>query len=127
MLNCWVRDEGGPEFFEVLFLHAPQPGHRLNGEGLHQRLSRMSMPKRDQWFGINTYHDLLEEGSAAARLARWAADGPYPSYDPSVVELATIPLVWLLSSPNRFPRDWTTKALVQLLRRHSDLLLSLLP
>jgi hypothetical protein len=126
ILNSWLRDDRGHEFFEVLFLLAPQPGHRLNGEGLHQHLSRMSMPQRDQWFGINTYDDLLDEGSAAARLARWAADGPYPSYDPSVVELATIPLVWLLSSPNRFARDWTTKALVQLLRGHSDVLLRLL-
>jgi hypothetical protein len=126
IFNSWLRDDRGQRFFDVLFLLAPQPSHRLNGDGLHRYLSGMSMPRRDQWFGIKTYHDLLEEGSAAARLARWAAGGPYPMYDATVVELACVPLVWLLSSPNRFTRDWTTKALVQLLRGHSDVLLRLL-
>jgi hypothetical protein len=59
---------------------------------------------------------------AAARLARWAAAGPYPTYDNKVIELACVPLCWLLSSPNRFMRDWVTKALVQLLHGHLDVM-----
>jgi hypothetical protein len=35
-------------------------------------------------------------------------------------------LVWLLSSSNRFMRDWVTKALIQLLRGHLDVARSLL-
>ena len=42
-----------------------------------------------------------------------------------MVKLACIPLCWLLSSPNRFMRDWVTKALVQLLRGHLDVMRAL--
>lgn len=114
-----------PGFFQVLFMLAPQPGNRLNGAGLHNYLLQSHMPERDSDFGFATYHELSEGFSPAARLARWAAAGPYPTYDPEVVELACIPLCWLLSSPNRFMRDWVTKALVQLLRGHLNVMRSL--
>lgn len=110
------------EFYRVLFMLAPQPGNRLNGDGLHRYLLRHRMPQRDSDFGFATYHELFETFSPAARLARWAAAGPYPGYDTKVIELACIPLCWLLSSPNRFMRDWVTKALVQLLRGHLDVM-----
>jgi hypothetical protein len=110
------------EFYRVLFTVAPQPGNQLNGEGLHRYLSRRRMPSRDGDFGFATYRELSDPFSPAARLARWAAAGPYPEYDPEVVELACVPLCWLLSSPNRFMRDWVTKALVQLLHGHLDVM-----
>jgi hypothetical protein len=113
------------EFYQVLFMLAPQPGNRLNGEGLHCYLLQVPMPKRDSDFGFATYHELSDGFTPAARLARWAAAGPYPAYDAEVIELACIPLCWLLSSPNRFMRDWVTKALVQLLRGHLDVMRAL--
>ena len=57
------------------------------------------MPERDSDFGFATYHEMSRGFSPAARLARWAAAGPYPAYDPEVVELACIPLCWLLVVP----------------------------
>ncbi|MET8941824.1 hypothetical protein ABZX28_33085 [Streptomyces rubiginosohelvolus] len=114
------------EFYQVLFTLAPQPGNRLNGDGLHHYLSKRPMPQRDQDFGFATYHELFEPFSPASRLARWAAAGPYPAYAAHVIELACIPLCWLLSSPNRFMRDWVTKALVQLLSGHLDVTRTLL-
>ncbi|WP_406048278.1 hypothetical protein [Kribbella sp. NBC_00889] len=110
------------EFYDVLFTLAPQPSNRLNAYGLHRYLARRPMPQRDHDFGFATYHALDNEFGPVARLARWAAAGPYPSYSPDVVELACIPLCWLMSSPNRFMRDWVTKALVQLLHGHLDVM-----
>jgi hypothetical protein len=110
------------EFYRVLFILGPQPGNRLNGEGLHRYLMGQHMPRRDSDFGFATYHEISDPSGPVARLARWAAEGPYPNYDPKVVELACIPLCWLFSSPNRFMRDWVTKALVQLLRGHLDVM-----
>jgi hypothetical protein len=104
------------DFFQIIFLMSPQPGNRLNGNALHRHLDQFSMPVRDSYFGFATYHAISDESSPAAALARWASNGPYPDYDDDVVELACIPLIWLLSSPNRFMRDWVTKALVQVLR-----------
>jgi hypothetical protein len=43
------------EFYRVLFMVAPQPGNRLNGEGLHRYLLRARMPERDSDFGFATY------------------------------------------------------------------------
>lgn len=114
------------EFYRTLFLLAPQPGNRLNGDRLHEYLQQFRMPERDEAFGIATYYELTDEYSPAARLARWAAAGPYPQYDNEVLELACIPLCWLLSSPHRPMRDWTTKALVQLLRGHLDVMAALI-
>lgn len=110
------------ELFRVMFMIAPQPGNQLNGDRLHQHLVRFRMPDRDAYFGFPTYHELADESSAGSVLARWASRGPYPDYNRDVIELAAIPLIWLLLSPNRFMRDWTTKALVALLRGHIDVL-----
>lgn len=111
----FVRTE---ELFQVMFLMSPQPGNRLNADTFHRHLNQFSMPVRDSYFGFATYHALVDESSPIATLARWASKGPYPDYDDEVVELACVPLIWLMSSPNRFMRDWVTKALVQLLRGH---------
>jgi len=113
------------EQLEVLFTTAPLAGHPYNADRLHTFLAAIPMPKRDRSFGIATYHTFLEEAGPAARLARWAAAGPYPDYDPWVIEAACIPLCWLLSSPNRPMRDWVTKALSTLLREHLDVMRAL--
>lgn len=114
------------EFYRVLFTIAPQPGNRLNADGLHRYLLQRRMPERDADFGFAVFHELSDPFGPVARLARWAADGPYPTYEADVIELACIPLCWLMSSPNRYMRDWVTKALVQLLRGHLDVMLRLL-
>ena len=126
ILNATLRVIQPNELYAVMFQIAPQPGNRFNAEALHRHLVQLSMPQRDSLFGIATYSEIGDESSPAATLARWASRGPYPDYDPQVVELAAIPLIWLLSSPNRYMRDWVTKALVQLLRGHLDVTLRLL-
>ena len=121
LLNRHARTMSGQkEALDVFLLCAPQPDSPLNGGELHHWLSRFSMPRRDAAIGIPLYWDLDDETSPLSRLARWAAGGPYPAYEPRVVELACIPLVWMLSSPNRFMRDWITKALTRLLADHLD-------
>jgi hypothetical protein len=122
LLNESLRFLRPEELFRVMFMIAPQPGNQLNGDRLHQHLVRFRMPDRDAYFGFPTYHELTDESSAGSVLARWASKGPYPDYDRDVIELAAIPLVWLLLSPNRFMRDWITKALVALFRGHIDVL-----
>ncbi|HEY1831359.1 MAG TPA: hypothetical protein VGG38_14075 [Acidimicrobiales bacterium] len=122
--SMWLLDQ--TEIYRTIFLIAPHIGNRLNGNTLHAHLSRMKMPRRDASFGIAMYHEIFDEASPVATLARWASAGPYPTYDPEVIELACIPLIWLLSSPNRFMRDWITKSLVQLLWGHLDVTVSLL-
>ena len=121
LLNRYARTESAQkEALDVFLLCAPQPDSSLNADALHRWLSQFPMPRRDAMVGIPFYWDLDDETSPLSRLARWAADGPYPAYEARVVELACIPLVWMFSSPNRFMRDWITKALARLLTGHLD-------
>ena len=109
------------EFYNQLCKVAAIPDHPLNAHRLHRHLSQMSMADRDASFGIAVYNT-LEEDDSFWRLAVWAKNGPYINYDETVVELASIPLVWLLSSPNRFVRDWLTKILIGLFMGHIEAL-----
>ena len=109
------------EFYNQLCKVAAIPDHPLNAHRLHRHLSQMSMADRDASFGIAVYNT-LEEDDSFWRLAVWAKNGPYINYDETVVELASIPLVWLLSSPNRFMRDWLTKILISLFIGHIEAL-----
>lgn len=120
LLNAAQAHLSRVDLYRVLFTLAPQKDNRLNAHGMDAYLRQRKMPQRDADFGVAVYHELSDPFGPIARLARWAAAGPYPTYDPDVVELACIPLCWLFSSSNRFMRDWVTKALVELLRGHLD-------
>lgn len=125
LLNATQPYMSREELYRLLFTLAPQQNNLLNADGLHDYLKKRKMPERDRDFGFATYHQLSDEFSPATRLARWAAAGPYPTYSPEVLELACIPLCWLFSSPNRYMRDWVTKALAQLLHGHLDVMKNL--
>lgn len=119
LLNTGLRSrEINVDLYKILYMLAPQPDNPLNAVGLHHHLSKQAMPRRDSWYGFAVYSEIWEETSSITRLARWAALGPYPTYPSEVIDLAATALAWLLSSPNRFMRDWVTKALVQLLHGH---------
>jgi hypothetical protein len=101
--------------FEMLLTVAPIPDHPFNADFLHNWLLPQSMPDRDAGFGIRIYHLFGDEG-ALDRLIRWASRGPYPACPDEVLRLAGTLLAWTLSSPNRFMRDYVTKAMRQLFK-----------
>lgn len=92
LLNQSLQVVSPTDLFRTMFLIAPQPANRLNADALHRYLMQHRMPRRDAFFGFATYHGIFDESSPTATLARWAARGPYPDYDPQVVELSCIPL-----------------------------------
>jgi hypothetical protein len=134
---------------------ATEPGHPLNADRLHDQLLAMPRVRRDAWWGPRIYGTLSDTGPLH-RLLRWAEQLPTPrrlqpdrrdhqavmrprragarplvQLEPDeppaeVVRLAVITLAWTLSSSNRFLRDRATKALVQLLLGHPDVLATLL-
>jgi hypothetical protein len=103
------------EIADALISVAPDPDHPFNALPLHDFLASFPMAERDAWWTKLHYHAFGDPSTALDRLIRWAARGPYPAYPAEVIELAAIPLVWVLASPNRFARDYTTKALASLL------------
>ncbi|MFJ9138674.1 hypothetical protein ACIRRT_37005 [Streptomyces sp. NPDC102256] len=136
---------------EAVLSVTAEPGHLLNADRLHRVLARKPRPQRDAWWGAETYA-MLWEVTALHRLLRWAEQYPTPqdlrpssrrarprlgdrtrrpvttpgATDGEVARLAATTLVWTLTSSNRFLRDRATKALVQLLLGHGDVLVSLL-
>ncbi len=110
---------------ETLLTVAPCPEHPLNANALHCRLMSWSMPTRDVTWSIPTYF-AFGNGGALDRLLRWAARGPYPHYNDEIIELASVPLIWTFTSPNRRMRDYATKALAHLLSERLSVLLLLL-
>ena len=110
---------------ETILSVAPSPGHPLNADFLHELLKKSPMPERDVAWSMPTY-TAFDYGGTLDRLIRWAARGPYPNCTDEVVELASIPIVWTFTSPNRRLRDYATKALSRLLSGHLSVLRSLI-
>ncbi len=100
--------------FEALLSVAPIPTHPLNADHLHRVLMGNAMPDRDASWGRRTYYALGDQGPID-RLLRWAARGPYPESPDDVLRLAGTLIAWTFTSPNRFMRDYATKAMRQLL------------
>ncbi len=113
------------ETADALISVAPDPDHPYNGTRLHNFLSGIPMPDRDAYWTEMHYYALGDPSQALDRLIRWAARGPYPEYPAEVIELACVPLIWQLASPNRFSRDYTTKALATILIDRPDVCLGL--
>lgn len=132
--------ESRPNLWDSVLAVTAEPGHILNADGLHTRLANLSRVQRDQFWIEYTWHVLYDDTSPLLRLIRWAERTETPQWlkpewtsgaktggaDADIVRLAGSTLVWLLSSSNRFVRDRTTKALVQLLLGHGTALLQLL-
>lgn len=110
---------------ETVLSVAPSLNHVLNANFLHESLKRMPLAERDTAWSVPTYA-AFGYGGNLDRLIRWAARGSHPGCSDEVVELATIPIVWTFTSPNRHLRDYATKALAKLLSGHLSVLPSLI-
>lgn len=109
---------------DVMLALAPRLNHPANGRWLHDRLRAQAMPDRDATWGIASYN-VDEESPALQRIIHWSAGGDIHASDNEII-LAAIPLMWLLTSPNRFLRDQVTKVLVQVFRRRLTALAELI-
>ncbi len=102
------------ETIQSLLAVAADPDHPHNAFRLHDFLRRTPMPDRDAY-----WTDLINDSfgyadNALDRLIRWSARGPYAWCSDDVIELACTALAWTFTSPNRFARDYATKALATL-------------
>lgn len=100
---------------DALISVAADPDHPFNALRVHAWLRAQPMAERDAHWTKLTYRSFGYADQALDRLIRWAARGPYDWCEDEVVELAAVMIVWAFASPNRFTRDYATKALASLL------------
>lgn len=108
----YSRDE--ESLFDSLIALAVLPGHKLNADYFHRIIFQWTLTRRDQAWSIYL-HNSYREGAPAERLVRWALnEGHSQHIDIESKRLAGKMLSWFLCSANRFLRDKSTKALVNL-------------
>ena len=108
------------ESLETLLTVSIIPGHPFNADLLESYLRKYDMPDRDAWWSTYLHSAWGEEG-AVDRLVHWASKvTKNDSLEAEVVNLGSTTLAWMLTTPNRFLRDKTTKALVSLLTDRLD-------
>ncbi|MFV8245981.1 NACHT domain-containing protein [Mycolicibacterium peregrinum] len=96
------------------------PGHAVNAEWIHRRLSSKALPDREiswsEWLVRSTAY---ENDNAIMALLDWGWNPRRRARDtsplsPDVAHLATLVLGWMLTTPDRRVRDRATKALVSI-------------
>ncbi len=112
------------EIADVVLALAARTGHPANADWLHAQLSELSMPDRDAAWSISTY-GLDKDSDAFSGLIGWAQLDS-DTADDDEVRLAATAFMWLFTSPNRFLRDTTSKALISLLSHRLHLAAALI-
>ena len=113
-------------FFETIVSLSATIEHPYNSNFLHRVLKNQKMPDRDEnWTTLLKYK--YSEESSFRSLIDWA----WSDYDKTHItneslKLASITLIWFLTSSNRELRDCSTKALVNLLENRIEVLNELL-
>lgn len=124
--NIIKTKNGHDNFLSVLLTVASIPSHPFNAMLLHNHLARFDMAKRDSWWSV-FLHEQYEQKSAIDRLIDWAwTDQDKSHIKDEAIELTAIPLIWFLTTSDRYVRDRTTKGLVSLLSNRLKVLSSLL-
>lgn len=121
------RESGFDDIFNSFLVIAPILNHPFNADFLHKRLLKDPMPERDSWWSSKFLHSQYVEKGNAYRLIEWAWSSQDKSHiNDESVRLCAVAMCWFLTTPNRFLRDKTTKALVTLLTNKLPVVLKLL-
>jgi hypothetical protein len=110
--------DGQGHGIETVLAIAPRENHPGNADWLHLQLVRLSMADRDATWSIRTFQ-VDQRSDAYRQLTTWAERVAISS-SAEEVRLASLALMWLFSSPNRFLRDGASKTLVTLLSHHLE-------
>lgn len=120
------NDVGYHDILEVMLTVSAVPNHPLNAHFLHPHLLKDSLPVRDNYW-LPFLHEKFDSNSAVDRIIYWALRvGEQTNYKKESIQLIAITLVWFLASSNRYLRDSSTKALVNLLSNNLEVLLEIL-
>ncbi|MBL8164702.1 MAG: ATP-binding protein [Anaerolineae bacterium] len=105
-------------FLGVIISVAANPENPFNARQTHRILMNQTMASRDSWWSTflhENYYASDEYSGSINRLLDWALSLPSNAdVFPESLHLCGLMLGWFLTASNRFLRDTTTKALVNL-------------
>ncbi|NFJ04174.1 hypothetical protein FC905_03780 [Clostridium botulinum] len=126
--NVVLKSKCGFEnLYDALILISTKIGHIFNAESTVEHILRFRMPDRDEIY-IPMFDEFYsEEGSPVNRLLDWClSKRDYENVLDESIRLAAIMIATFLISSNNSLRDKSTKALINLLNGHIDILILVL-
>ncbi|MGA2916104.1 MAG: AVAST type 2 anti-phage system protein Avs2 [Sedimentisphaerales bacterium] len=113
--SCLKSKEGLNSLFETLITVSSIKEHPYNTHFTHTYLMKYPLAERDASWSIYIFYHVGEKG-AIDRLIDWAlSDEDKSRIDDESIYLVAKMLAWFLTTSQRYLRDWSTKAMVNLL------------
>lgn len=105
------------DLWPVLIENSVKVSHPLNGDFLHKFLAQYELSKRDYLWTIYINELTWDESNRIVQLIElYNSGGRLKFSDEKQVELLLILMGWLLTSSNRWLRDYTSKAMIEILK-----------
>ena len=118
---------GPEELWPMLIGNSVKVSHPYNADFLHEFLSRHEMNRRDYLWTVYINKLTWDESDRIVQLVRMYGQGEKLEVkNEKQVELLLTLFGWVLTSTNRWLRDNTSKAMIEMLKDHFDLCKSLL-
>ena len=112
-------DQNGIQLLKLLLEVSITIGHPYNATWLHELLNGYELAERDSYWTHWVNNPFEEKSRQIDRIISWSLSGLDGRADQKHIELATIVLVWSLSSSDNKLRDHATKALTSLFLKHA--------
>ena len=110
----------------MLFQNAAKVNNPLNAEFLHKLLVDKSLAHRDRLWTTYINTNLAEESRVYQLIELFEKGNACISFSKESIMLILTIFSWLLTSSNRFLRDETSKAIIEILKKDFDLCIELL-
>lgn len=115
------------DLWKMLISNSVKVSNPLNAEFLHRLLTKYSISRRDYFWTIPINDLSLDEKNRFVALVKLYEKGSKLEFRNSKqVELLLILMTWVLTTSNRWLRDHTSKAMIEILRDRFDLCVKLL-
>ena len=126
-IDNYVLKYQGPsdDFLKTIIYLAPIENHLLNADFTHEFLFDRDLAYRDYLWTIFINKDYLKSNDLEA-IVKFCFSKSFADYSENSIKLYSIMLSWFLTSSHRKLRDYSTKALVYILKDRIYMLIELL-
>ena len=114
------------DFWNVLVGNSIKHNHPLNSDFLHTLLMSLRLSERDYYWTKYINEIFYDESNRLMQLVKMYSSGQSIQMSKEQARQLLILCGWLLSSSNRMLRDYTSEAMIEILRNEFDLCIVIL-